>query len=120
MLEKYLNYVRENPDINPFKDAEERAIRKFKHWVIVENDFPYDAIAKEHHMLVTKREVPCNFSLLNDEEKEEFELLKRDYLQENYEVLWENMPTAQSVSGHFHIHLLNLKREPVTSPSPGL
>ncbi len=116
-LLKYLKYIASNPSNNPFEDAEKRAIKNFNYWVIVENDFPYDAIAKDHHLLVTKRVVPCEFRLLNKDEIEEFYYIKENYIKENYEVLWENMPKGQSVNEHFHVHLLNLKREPITSPS---
>jgi hypothetical protein len=81
--------------------------------VIIENEFPYDAIATTSHMISTKREVRLDWNLLNDDEIKEFEDIKENYLHDNYDVLWENLPKGQSIPGHFHLHLLVLKREEI-------
>ena len=47
----------ETPE-NPFADNEKNAIIKFKHWLLIENEFPYDAIASKNHLLFTRRVVP--------------------------------------------------------------
>jgi hypothetical protein len=97
--------------VNIFSEWEKSLIKEFKHWVIIKNEFPYDAIAKTSHMLSTKREVAFDWNLLNEEEIKEFNELKNNYIKENYEVLWENLPKGQTQPGHFHLHLLVLKRE---------
>jgi hypothetical protein len=61
-------------------------------------------------MIVTKRIVPFDWRLLTPEEEKEIEFLKETYLNEHYEVVWENLPKGQTVPGHFHLHLLVLKR----------
>lgn len=99
--------------INPFLNWEESLIKEFKNWVIIKNDFPYDAIATTSHMISTKREVAFDWNLLNEEEIEEFNELKNNYIKQNYEVLWENLPKGQTLPGHFHLHLLVLKREDI-------
>jgi len=94
-----------------FTDWQDSLVKEFKHWVIINNEFPYDAIATTSHMIATKREVAFDWNLLNEEELKEFTGLKNTYLKENYEVVWENLPKGQTQPGHFHLHLLVLKRE---------
>lgn len=99
---------------NPFRHAIEnpkgQIIKKFNHWFIMINDFPYDAVAETNHMIVTKREVSFDWKLLNIEEKEEFQELRDTYLKENYDVIYENLPSGQTQPGWFHLNLLKLKR----------
>ncbi len=94
-----------------FARLQKEAIKSFKHWFLVENDFPYDAIAKTHHILFPKRKVPFNWECLNKKELEEFAKIKKGYLSETYEVLWENLPKGRSVKSILHIHLLNMIRK---------
>lgn len=93
-----------------FLDGSHVIVKEFDHWVIIENAFPYDGIASTSHMIVTKRIVPFDWRLLTPEEEKEIEFLKETYLNEHYEVVWENLPKGQTVPGHFHLHLLVLKR----------
>lgn len=76
----------------------------------MENKYPYDAVATTSHILATKREVSFDWSLLNSEEKNEFEEIKKNYLVNHYDVIWENLPKGQTIPGHFHLNLLVLKR----------
>ncbi len=114
MMTEYMRVMREREETgvkyNPF---EEPPVTEFKHWVIVENQFPYDAIATVSHMLATKRTVPLDWKFLNEEEVQEFSELQETYLNEHYDVLWENLPKGQTIPGHFHLHLLVLKREEI-------
>lgn len=96
---------------NPFLLWEELMIKDFEHWVIIPNEFPYDAIAKVSHMICPKRNVGFDWRLLTTEEKEELEQLKNGYLKENYDALWENFPMGQTFKSNFHLHLLVLRRE---------
>ncbi|MCI5051126.1 MAG: GIG1 family protein [Candidatus Pacebacteria bacterium] len=99
---------------NPFQytinNPEGSIIQEFNHWFIMKNDFPYDAVADIHHMIVTKREVPFNWNLLTEEEIDEFQTLRENYLADNYDVIYENLPSGQTQPGWFHINLLKLKR----------
>ncbi len=99
--------------INPFLNWKEKLVKEFNYWVIKENEFPYDAIASTSHMLSTKRVVGFDWDLLTTEEKEEFEIIKKGYAKENYDVVWENLPKGQTIPGHFHLHLMVLKREEI-------
>ncbi len=94
-----------------FTDWHEGLIKEFTHWVIVTNEFPYDAIASTSHMISTKREVAFDWALLSPEELAEFDQIKRDYIRSNYDVLYENLPSGATISNHFHLHLLILRRE---------
>ncbi len=112
MMTKYMQVMKEREEkgviYNPFK---EKPLKEFNHWVIIDNIFPYDAVATTTHMLATKREVLFDWSLLNNEEKNEFEEIKKNYLANHYDVIWENLPKGQTIPGHFHLNLLVLKRE---------
>lgn len=49
---------RNNPEaFPPFDPYAKPVIKEFEHWFIIENDFPYDAIATVNHMIFTKRKV---------------------------------------------------------------
>lgn len=114
-MDKYMAFSEERRikgDItNPFLNWQHSLVKEFTNWVVVTNDFPYDAIANINHMIATKREVPFDWKLLNEEEKNEFEAIRDTYIKENYDVIWENLPRGITVPGHFHLHLLVLKRE---------
>jgi len=110
----YLHYLearaKEKHPKNPFASIEDEALITFKHWLIIPNRFPYDAIAVTSHLLFTRRRVAFDWDLLNEDELQELHELKKGYIREHYDLIWENMPKAQSVPGHFHLHLLVLKR----------
>ena len=120
-MKKYFDYLAEiakkelnnDKEEDPFKDIEKRAIKKFKYWILVKNNFPYDAIAEISHLLFTRRKVPFDWELLTTEERNELIELKKTYLKENYDTIIENLPSIQTVPGHFHLQLLKLKRIPV-------
>lgn len=99
---------------NPFQHAlenpEQEIIMEFNHWFIMDNGFPYDAVADVHHMIVTKRHVAFDWKLLTDEEKSEFQSLRDTYLKDHYDVIYENLPSGQTQPGWFHINLLKLRR----------
>lgn len=82
-------------------------IKKFEHWLLVHNAFPYDLIAETHHMLIPKRHI--TYKELTEEEKEELELLKATHLEENYETIAENTNRRKTIPQHFHLHLIVFK-----------
>ncbi len=94
----------------PFSPTENDAIEVFKYWMIIPNDFPYDAIATKHDMLFTRRKVAFDWSLLTDEELQELMELKKGFINDTYDVFYENLPRGQTLPSHFHLHLLTLKR----------
>ncbi len=111
-MEKYLKAVEQfrRGEKKPFDGEFENPIAEFKHWVIIKNAFPYDSFAEVHHLIFTKRKVDFNWDKLTDEEIQELNEIKKTYASEHYDAIWENLPKAQSAPGHFHLHLLKLKR----------
>ncbi len=83
-------------------------IKKFNHWKIVYNDFPYDRIATVHHMLVPIRHVKEDG--LNGEELNEMKYIKENHLMNNdYEFIIEATYKVKTVPSHFHLHLIITK-----------
>jgi diadenosine tetraphosphate (Ap4A) HIT family hydrolase len=95
------------PNAAQFSDIQERTIREFEHWYLIENLFPYDKIATVHHLLIPKREVAFGEPMLPGEEEELLRIKKE--LAPEYDAMTENFPRNQSVPGHFHLHLLVYK-----------
>ncbi len=117
MMTEYMRISEErrlnNEIVNPFEDWKNNLVKEFNNWVIIKNEFPYDAVAKISHMISTKRNVPFDWSLLNEEELKEFAEIKNTYIKENYDALWENLPRGITIPIHFHLHLIVLKREEI-------
>jgi hypothetical protein len=113
-MQEYIDFMKnEIKDSKDFSN-EEKVIKEFDNWIIIENRFPYDAVSSVSHMLITKRKVPFDWSLLNKEELNELSILRDSYINKNYDVLWENLPNGQTIKGRFHLHLLVLKREEIS------
>ncbi len=86
----------------------EESIQDFKHWKILPNKYPYDAVAERHDLIQPKRHV-AKFKLLTKEEVQELEQLKDTFLNQKYTYLIEAMPKNKSVPGHLHYHLIEPK-----------
>ncbi len=78
-------------------------IESFEHWRIIPNRFPYDLIAKEHHMLIPNRHVVEHE--LTDDERRELLMLKHEGL-EKYDYFIEANDGKKSIPEHFHLHLI--------------
>lgn len=116
-MKKYIEAFEERKKpgkaVNPFEDAKARPeiiLREFDHWLIIQNDFPYDAIADVNHMIFPKRSVSFDWKLLNEEERNEFQHLRETFLNEHYDAIYENLPKNQTQPGYFHLLLVKLKR----------
>lgn len=83
----------------------EPAIRTYTHWKILDDKFPYDAIARVHHMLTPVRHT--DELGLTAEERTELDALKLSLARE-YDQFTENAERLRSVPGHYHLHLLVL------------
>ncbi len=83
---------------------ERTSVKDFEHWRVIENLYPYDLVAKVHHMLVSKRH--ASDMELTDEEWEEFRSIKAGYVQEEYEFMIEPTWKQKSIPAHSHLHLL--------------
>lgn len=81
------------------------SLREFTYWRLVPNKFPYDKVAKTHHMLVPKRCVP--FSELTHVELQELDAIKRE-LDACYHYYLETTLRQRSVPGHYHLHCIEL------------
>jgi len=84
------------------------ALRSFKKWKILDNDFPYDLITSEHHMLVPIRHV-TELELDSDELKELSEI-KTKLFEEHYDFVMEASTKNKSIPSHFHLHLVVIKQ----------
>ena len=85
----------------------EDVIQTFKHWKIITNLYPYDRIAKVHHMVLPLRH--ATGSHITEEEWAELDELKKGYINEHYEYFLEPVLRNKSIPTHYHLHLINLK-----------
>lgn len=96
---------KQNPGPCPLCAAE--TIREFTHWRIIANSFPYDLVAKLHHMIVTKRH--AKEGEVTVEEWHEYQAIKNDVLHANYEFIIEPARHKRSIPEHFHLHMIVAK-----------
>lgn len=88
------------------EESRQTIIKDSKHWRIVENDFPYDAVAEVSHLIFPKRHIKIDE--LNDEERTEFKDIKSGYITEaKYDYILEAVAMT-SIPNHTHLHLLKL------------
>lgn len=105
---RYISFIKQGGNSNgcnlckPFPLIEE-----FNHWRILNNEFPYDAVAKTTHLLLPKRHVA--YQELNVEEREEYDLIRSTYIEEHYHITVETPVKRQSIPKHFHVCLLVFK-----------
>lgn len=78
-------------------------IKTFGNWKIVENSFPYDRIAKTHHMIAPCRHV--TEAELSEEERKELQELKQTYVNDNYDFYIE-AAKKKAMTDHFHLHVI--------------
>ena len=105
--EKYKKYLKSNKEIGCAL-CNRKAIKAFKHWKIIKNDFPYDKIAKEHHMIVPLRHITEDS--LSEKELSELQKIKKGFIvKNNYHYIMEGTKHAQTQPEHFHLHLIKLK-----------
>ena len=84
--------------------CQKEPINSFTHWKIVSNDFPYDRIAKTHHMIVPIRH--SDESELTDDEVQELRTLKETYIADHYDDIIEATRHQKSIPHHFHLHII--------------
>ncbi len=82
-------------------------LKNYTHWKLMHNDFPYDYLAKIHHMFVSRRHVMEKD--LNEEELKELRDIKQQLLTSDYEYILEGTIKKKSIPGHYHIHLIITK-----------
>ena len=85
---------------------DETVVREFTHWLIIENRFPYDAMASVNHLLVPKRTF-SDYYKADEAEREEYHKIIQELAAEDYyHALVENFPKSRSVTRHNHVHLV--------------
>lgn len=92
---------------NTFRDVDLcklKKVKKWKHWILVENEFPYDKIAQLHHMLVPLRKFPNEQDMTLEEWKELMNIKKS--LEKDYNAFLENSANNRTVSKLFHLHCI--------------
>ncbi|HWA31930.1 MAG TPA: hypothetical protein VG694_00540 [Candidatus Paceibacterota bacterium] len=104
MNEKYDQFKAEGNLVKGCNLCEAPSLTEFNYWRIVDNRFPYDRVAKTHHMILPKRCV--TEENLTDEEKAELKSLRAGYVNENYEFVIEPTAKMKSIPLHMHLHLI--------------
>lgn len=87
--------------------SEEKTLKDFGLWRIIDNRFPYDVAFQTHHLLLPVR-VVANEGDLTFDEVVELADIKR-WAQRNYDLLLENLSRGRSIKDHYHLHLLMYK-----------
>src|ERR1043165_1059469 len=85
----------------------EPAIKQYKYWKIVKNNFPYDRIAAIHDMIL-----PIEHKVekdLTQEEWIEFQQIKKEHIDSTYEFIIEATKLKRSIPEHLHLHLIVTK-----------
>lgn len=90
----------------PLCNAE--GIKVFNYWKIIKNKFPYDRISEVHDMILPIRHATENE--LTKEEWDEYNKLRKGFLNENYTYFIEASMKTKTIPSHLHIHLINVKR----------
>lgn len=110
-LTAYLKFIKNGflaEECNLCSKKKAESIKKFKYWRVVNNIFPWDNIAKIHHIIIPKRHVV--YTELTREEKKEFDLIKLKYIEPKYDLIAEATQKKKTIPEHLHIHLIILKK----------
>lgn len=102
-------------DTKDYRADSDRIIRSFEHWHIIDNLYPYDLIAKEHHMLVPKRVFGKMIECTRDEWNEYKYILNLFEKEGHYNAILENFSSGRSILRHLHLHLLVYKDSQIGS-----
>ncbi len=86
--------------------SQEKPLKSWDNWLLIANEFPYSAAFSVHHMLIPKHKKSSKE--LTQKEKMELEDVL-DELSERYDCFLVNFKSKQSITDHFHVHLLTYK-----------
>lgn len=95
-------YQEEKKNITSCPFCEKKHIHQWEHWKLMPNQYPYDLVAEKHDLLVLN----SHNSVPSEEEKKQLDSIKKMKFMNDYHCIIENLPQRQSISGHFHVHLM--------------
>ena len=101
---KYQDYLKAVPAGHVCSLCGKEAVKHFTYWKITENSFPYDLIAKTHHMITSLRHAAEHE--LSAEELRELKEIRSSYINSEYDYIIEATPKNKSIPDHFHLHLI--------------
>ncbi len=91
--------------------SRQKIVKDFEYWKVVENNYPYDAVADISHLIFPKRHIKKDG--LNQEEKNEFEVIRSNFVVESgYDYILEAVAKS-SIPNHMHLHLLTLENKTI-------
>lgn len=85
-------------------------LKRFEHWLIITNQYPYDAVASRHDMLIPIEHVPDKDELSLKAFDELEQILQDLNLLGTYDCIMQNFTVGQSQPEHLHYHLVTWKR----------
>jgi len=104
---KYDKYLKEKFDFRCICCLQDMKIAEYKHWVLLKNKFPYDAVYKNHNMLVVKRHIKT-LSEQTPEEQAEFNKIVDEKKDEaKHQLLMLNAEVRRTIPEHLHFHLVD-------------
>ena len=80
-------------------------VRDFIHWVLVVNEFPYDKILSDHHLLVPRDYFEHDWEM-PEYARKELQAVRMWAEEAGYDSLIENMPGNRTIKPQFHLHLV--------------
>jgi hypothetical protein len=107
VLDAYLTHIKSGGLARSCGLCDREPLAVYTHWKLIENKFPYDVIAREHHMLVPLRHA-TEHDLLPEELAELKAIKYRDDVQEVYDSFIEGTSRTRSIPAHYHLHLIKL------------
>lgn len=109
--ETWERYVEGKKREDCFICAGDLMVTEWEHWVIVENAYPYDAVADTHVLLCPRRHVSREEDLQHQEFRELQVILRHIEKAGYFDFIGKNFPVAQSQPAHLHYHLFHWKRK---------
>jgi hypothetical protein len=107
--EKYREYKAKGGLDGGCRLCEAPALQSFTYWKIVENKFPYDAVASKHDMIVPLAHQ--NINKIPQEAWWELSQLKETFISEHYDFMIEATKRRLSIPAHFHLHLTVMRHD---------
>lgn len=90
-------------------------VNKWKHWILVENEFPYDKIAEYHCLLVPFRRF-AEDEEMHEDERLELSQIKNIFSEtKDFDVILESLRHDRTVPETYHLHCMKLRyRTPIS------